>query len=116
MDENDFDKHQRIAASTAIYPEALQGTTLSISYVVMGLTGEAGEIANKYKKVLRDNNGELSESKTFELGDEIGDVLWYLAQLASEIGLSLSYIADQNSKKLLDRKDRNVLGGSGDKR
>jgi NTP pyrophosphatase (non-canonical NTP hydrolase) len=80
------------------------------------LCGEAGEIANKTKKVLRDDNGVISEKKKNELGAEIGDCLWYIAALCNDLGLNLGDIAQENLNKLNDRKNRGVIKGSGDTR
>jgi NTP pyrophosphatase (non-canonical NTP hydrolase) len=109
-----FTEYQVITASTAIYPG--QGTSLGLSYVTLGLVGEAGEIANKVKKVLRDDGGIVSEEKREAVLAELGDVLWYLARLADELDSSLEQSASENISKLLDRQTRGVLGGSGDTR
>jgi NTP pyrophosphatase (non-canonical NTP hydrolase) len=85
-------------------------------YPTLGLTGEAGEVAEKIKKVLRDKNGLIDKNTRRELKKELGDVLWYLANLATEIGLSLEEIARANLKKLASRKKRGKLHGSGDNR
>lgn len=102
----DFDKYQHAARQTAIYPDSSM-----VVYPALGLAGEAGEAANKVKKMLRDG-GNLRE----EVADEIGDVLWYCAALASDIGFSLNDIAKNNVKKLKDRQRRGKLQGSGDNR
>jgi NTP pyrophosphatase (non-canonical NTP hydrolase) len=112
----DFDSYQLATSDTAIYPGALEGNTDALTYVSLGLVGEAGEIANKVKKILRDKGGVVTEDDTLELSKELGDVLWYLARLADEIGYPLEYIAQSNVNKLADRKKRDVLGGSGDNR
>jgi NTP pyrophosphatase (non-canonical NTP hydrolase) len=83
---------------------------------VLGINGEAGEIAEKVKKIIRDKNGIMSQEDKVELGKELGDVLWYLAIFAQHLGLSLDDVADANLHKLADRKDRDVLSGSGDNR
>ena len=82
----------------------------------MGLVGEAGEVAEKVKKILRDNGGLIDEGRKKELSKELGDVLWYLAQVATELNLSLDDIACLNIEKLNSRKERDRLGGSGDNR
>lgn len=82
----------------------------------MGLVGEAGEIANKVKKIMRDEGGHVSMDKKSQLADEAGDVFWYLSQLASELGFNLEAIAKRNAAKLSDRAARGVLQGSGDNR
>lgn len=101
--------YQRAANETAIYPRGLD-------YPILGLAGEAGEICNKYKKVLRDNDGVISEDQEAELAKELGDVLWYVAQIATELNVDLDTVALVNLNKLNDRKGRGVLGGSGDNR
>lgn len=90
---------------TAIFP-ADQG----LAYTTLGLAGEAGEIANKVKKVIRDGRS------TDGIADELGDVLWYLAAVANELGADLGDIADANLAKLASRAKRGKLGGSGDNR
>lgn len=83
---------------------------------VLGINGEAGEVAEKVKKIIRDKNSEINAADKEELAKEIGDVLWYLAVLADYLGVSLDVIAEQNLQKLSSRKKRGVLGGSGDNR
>jgi NTP pyrophosphatase (non-canonical NTP hydrolase) len=106
MKLNDY---QNRANETAIYPEGL-------NYPILGLAGEAGEICNKYKKILRDKGGDVDVNDLDELAKELGDVLWYVAQIATELGTDLETVARVNLMKLGDRKDRGVLGGSGDER
>jgi NTP pyrophosphatase (non-canonical NTP hydrolase) len=93
-----------------VYPEA--GSNLT--YPALGLCGEAGEAAEKVKKAIRDDDGVLTEERREALAAELGDVLWYLAQLATEAGLDLDTIAASNLDKLLSRRARAVLHGSGD--
>jgi NTP pyrophosphatase (non-canonical NTP hydrolase) len=119
-----FDSYQDDAGTTAIYPEAGSEGNEAITYTVLGLIGEAGEIANKWKKFLRDTPIGISEADYNAALDrykatiqaELGDVLWYCARLASELGTSLGEVAAANYDKLNDRKSRNVLRGSGDDR
>jgi len=85
-------------------------------YPVLGLVGEAGEIANKLKKVARDGGGQMEAALGYDLADEDGDVLWYVARIARELKFSLGVVADDNINKLFSRKERGVLGGSGDNR
>ena len=106
-----FENYQEQAKQTAIYPDFAK-----ITYPALGLAGEAGEVANKAKKILRDNGGNVSDEARAAIGAEIGDVLWYLAALASDLNLNLNDLAEENIRKLLDRKSRNALQGSGDKR
>jgi NTP pyrophosphatase (non-canonical NTP hydrolase) len=108
-----FNYYQEETRETAIFPEIGGARFL---YPVMGLAGECGEILNKVKKIFRDRNGELSNDMREILADELGDVLWYLAQTAETLGLSLEDIAAMNLNKLQGRKSRGTLKGSGDKR
>jgi len=101
--------YQIQANETAIYPEGR-------NYPILGLAGEAGEICNKYKKILRDKGGDVDVNDLDDLAKELGDVLWYVAQIATELGTDLETVARVNIMKLGDRKDRGVLGGSGDDR
>lgn len=105
--EDAFDEYQETASSTAIYPEEFK-----IMYAALGLAGEVGETLNKIKKHYRDKTPLDRE----DLAAEIGDILWYVSALATDLKISLGYVATENLKKLQDRKDRNVLGGSGDDR
>ena len=108
----DFNTYQKESRKTVVYPSAGN----NMIYPTLGLTAEAGEVANKVKKVLRDNHGQFSEKNTADIAAEVGDVLWYCSQIATELGLSFDNIATQNLDKLFSRKDRGVLGGSGDER
>ncbi len=108
----EFNEYQKEARKTAVYPNI--GS--NFIYPTLGLCGESGEIAEKIKKVIRDDNGIITEEKRELLKKELGDVLWYISNLASELNVSLSEIAEENIKKLKDRQDRNVLKGSGDLR
>lgn len=108
----DFNTYQQKARETAIYPN--MGS--EFTYPALGLVGEAGEIANKLKKVIRDNDGVLTDKVRESVGDEIGDCLWYIAQLATEMGYDLDTLAKSNVNKLASRKERGVLSGAGDNR
>lgn len=110
-----FSDYQLATESTAIYPEAGTGSVMALAYVGLGL-GETGEVQGKLKKILRDSGGVISDDTRRELAKEIGDVLWYAARLADELDLSLEVIAQNNLDKLLSRKERGVLTGSGDNR
>jgi NTP pyrophosphatase (non-canonical NTP hydrolase) len=108
---SDFNSYQRSASGTAIYPEKHR-----ITYPALGMAGEAGEVANKVKKLIRDGPENRPETWREDIASEIGDVLWYCAALASDLNLSLGMIAAQNLIKLDKRKDKGTLGGSGDTR
>ena len=105
-----FNEYQEMAKSTAIYDNQHK-----ILYPALGLAGEAGEVANKVKKLIRDGYEENKDYRQ-TVASEIGDVLWYCAVLASDIGYELSDIAFSNTVKLQDRMNRGVIGGNGDTR
>ncbi len=107
-----FEEYQKQSRKTAVYPNLGD----NFIYPTLGLVGESGEIAEKIKKVIRDDKGIMSIEKKEDLKKELGDVLWYLAQLSTELNLNLNEVAEANIKKLSDRLDRGVLGGSGDNR
>ena len=108
---SDFNAYQRSASRTAIYPEEHR-----ILYPALGLAGEAGEVANKVKKLIRDGPDGRPDDWREQISSEIGDVLWYCAALATDLNLTLGMIAAQNEKKLSDRHKAGTLGGSGDER
>jgi NTP pyrophosphatase (non-canonical NTP hydrolase) len=108
----DLNAYQDAARLTALYPDVGNNPI----YPTLGLSGEAGEVADKVKKVLRDRNGQFDDSVRAEIALELGDVLWYVAQLASELGYELEDVANQNLQKLRDRSSRGQLKGSGDHR
>lgn len=87
-----------------------------VFHLILGLTGEAGEIAEKAKKIVRDKNSDFSQLDTADLTKELGDVLWYVAVLADHFDIPLEDVGAKNIAKLADRQKRNVLGGSGDNR
>ncbi|KON34684.1 hypothetical protein AC477_00115 [miscellaneous Crenarchaeota group-1 archaeon SG8-32-1] len=106
-----FDEYQSKARETAIYPN--KGNNLV--YPILGLNGEAGEVAEKLKKLIRDEHyADADFVKSID--KELGDVLWYIAAICSELGISMNGVAHRNIRKLEDRKVRNVLSGSGDNR
>ena len=108
---SDLDMYQQVAKQTAIYPREQ-----AIIYPTLGLTGEAGEVANKVKKIIRDGTNKNNENLVQEISAEIGDCLWYIAVLADDIGVKLSDIANSNLIKLANRKKNNTIHGSGDDR
>jgi len=105
-------EYQRDSRATAAYPDA----GANLTYPALGLAGEAGEVADHVKKVLRDDGGVVSEARRTALRAELGDVLWYLAQVTTEAGLDLETVAEENLAKLRSRQARGVLGGGGDER
>tara|TARA_R100001463_G_scaffold21607_1_gene51815 strand:- start:240 stop:635 length:396 start_codon:yes stop_codon:yes gene_type:complete len=108
---SDLDMYQQVAKTTAIYPREQ-----AIIYPTLGLTGEAGEVANKVKKIIRDGTNKNDEGLVQDLSAEIGDCLWYIAVLADDIGIKLSDIANINLEKLHKRKEKGTIHGSGDNR
>lgn len=107
-----FNEYQQIARSTAIYPNI----DSNYVYPLLGLVNEAGEVAGKFKKLQRDAGGVITPEFRTAIAHELGDVLWYLSNTASEMGLSLDNIAQMNIDKLQSRKERGTLQGSGDNR
>jgi len=108
----DLRTYQTRARETALYPQVGSNPI----YPTLGLCGEAGEVADNVKKVIRDRQGIFDAAVIDDLRLELGDVLWYVSQLASELGLDLDAIAEANLSKLASRAARNVIGGSGDRR
>jgi NTP pyrophosphatase (non-canonical NTP hydrolase) len=108
---SDLDMYQQVAKTTAIYPREQ-----AIIYPTLGLTGEAGEVANKVKKIIRDGSNSKDEKLVSEIKAEIGDCLWYIAVLADDFNIKLSDIASANLEKLATRKKNNTIHGSGDNR
>jgi len=108
----DFNEYQNKARQTAIYPDKDN----NFIYPTLGLVGEAGEVAEKMKKVIRDDGGIISEEKRIEIVKELGDVMWYIANLAKELNVDLEDVALANLEKLQSRKQRDQLHGSGDNR
>ena len=108
----DFNDYQVKSRKTVGYPAIGH----PVIYPTLGLVNEAGEVAGKIKKVFRDKNGEISEETRQALKAELGDVLWYTAQVATELNLSLDEIAEYNIVKLYDRLERGKIKGDGDNR
>ena len=110
-DQWNINYYQKQAVKTAIYPDSHQ-----IVYPALGLAGEAGEVCEKIKKVMRDKNGELTTKDRTLLISELGDVLWYVSALADELDVFLGDVALVNIEKLRGRQERDTLSGSGDER
>lgn len=104
--------YQEKSRKTAIYPNA----GANFIYPTIGLAGETGEVSEKIKKVIRDKGGIIDDETREAIKKELGDVLWYIAQLATELELSLDDIAENNIEKLYSRLDRGVINGNGDNR
>ena len=112
MQIDDFNTYQRESRKTW----SLINTDHAIVYPTLGLANEAGEVAGKVKKIFRDRGGVISEGDREALKQELGDVLWYLAQICTELDLSLQEVAEANLTKLFSRLERNAIGGDGDNR
>ena len=97
-----FEEYQQQAKQTALYPKRLN----NLEYPTLGLTGEAGEVANIVKKIQRDFGGEITDEIRVKLKDELGDVLWYISACADELGLTLEEIAEFNVEKLAKRHNK----------
>lgn len=112
MEKLTFDEYQKRSRKTAIYPQ--KGS--NFVYPTLGLAGETGEVVEKIKKVIRDKGGRIDEKSREAIKKELGDVLWYLSQLCTELGLSLEEVAKENLEKLFSRMERGKLHGEGDNR
>jgi len=108
----EINEYQKLAQMTAIYP----GKGENLTYPALGLNGEAGEVADKIKKVFRDNHGDFNQAKKEAIALELGDCLWYIADLAFELGYTLETVAIMNIAKLSSRAKRGLIGGDGDNR
>ena len=108
-------EYQKIIKKTAIYPKEV-----GVAYCAMGLTGEAGEVSDKIKKLYRDKSlfktKHIDAEDIISIAKELGDVLWYVTAMANEIGVPLGEIMQMNYDKLIKRRETNTLGGSGDDR
>lgn len=118
----ELNEYQKEAEKFAEYPEGyiIQENDVFVKtawvYPTLGLAGETGEVCDKLKKVIRDKNGVVDGFEKDEIKKELGDVLWYIAAIARELGITLQDVAETNILKLTSRKNRNVLHGSGDNR
>jgi len=110
-----LNEYQDRTFDTALYPGANEGTLDAIVYCALGL-GESGEVQGKVKKIIRDDKSEVTDDHRYAIAGELGDNLWYLARMAKEVGFSLDEIAQMNLEKLASRRERGVVGGSGDNR
>lgn len=108
-----FDEYQRHALKTAIYNG---DKMLDLCHWALGLSGESGEIAEKIKKIIRDQGADPSKIDRGDIKKELGDILWYIAVLAYELGIDLDEVASANVEKLANRQKRGVIAGSGDNR
>lgn len=111
-----FDDYQDQAISTLTGDHAYGDISSQLMAQVLGLVGESGEVAEKFKKIVRDKDGKLSPQDKQELLKELGDILWYVNAVSSLLGSSLAEVAENNLDKVLSRKERGVTKGSGDNR
>ena len=106
--------YQQICTETQIYPREH-----AVFYPALGLAGEAGEVANKIKKIMRDRKGDVNNlpgAVKDEIASELGDCLWYISALATDLGIGLDGVVVENIRKLQKRKEKGTIHGSGDKR
>ncbi len=112
----EFDDYQKRAKKYDQFDDTDDPKEVGLIEKVLGLPGEAGEVADKFKKVLRDKDGKITSLELEEIKKELGDVLWYLAAISRDLGISLSEVAEGNLEKLESRYQRGKIGGSGDNR
>lgn len=106
-----LDNYQMFVRSTKVYSKEYH-----LVYPILGLVNEAGEVAGKVKKLMRDDAGQLTQERFEDIVSELGDVLWYVTAVADDLGIALTDVFLQNYLKLKDRSQRGVLKGSGDNR
>jgi NTP pyrophosphatase (non-canonical NTP hydrolase) len=106
-----FDDYQVAAVRTAIYPDSIR-----ILYPALGLAGEAGEVANKVKKIYRDDGGQVTNHRRVQVAKELGGVLWYVAAVCTDLNLNMGDVARENAAILISRQQRGTLHGDGDER
>lgn len=111
-----FNTYQKFTNETAVYTGHGSATIQALSYVGLGLAGESGEVCEKLKKTIRDNNGIISDEIKSSLIKELGDVLWYIARLCEELQVNMQDVVETNVAKLLARKEQNKIHGNGDNR
>lgn len=114
-----LNEYQKKAHETASYPCGLiagDNTAVNYLYPALGLAEEAGEVAGKYAKAIRDNHGVIDHDREIAIVKELGDVMWFVAELATCLGVKLEDVAQKNLDKLASRKERGVIHGNGDDR
>jgi NTP pyrophosphatase (non-canonical NTP hydrolase) len=114
MDFNDYQKKAIVTDVLGGKPQPI--TSQAFFAQLLGLVGETGEIAEKFKKIYRDKNGEFGPNELQEVTKELGDIMWYISVVCTYLGISLQDVAELNIEKLKSRMQRNVLNGSGDNR
>jgi NTP pyrophosphatase (non-canonical NTP hydrolase) len=107
-----FSEYQKVSRKTALYPNKDN----NYIYPTLGLAGEAGEVSEKIKKIIRDKKGIVNDEDRRAIEKELGDVLWYISQLSTELNIDLEEVAKRNIEKLESRLERGTLSGSGDDR
>ena len=114
----DFNTYQKLAGKTDFHTSKKEKRIFGnlFAYPTFGITGEAGEMADKVKKIFRDHDGKLSPEMRHDLILELGDILWYMAKMARALGVTLDEVARRNINKINSRKKRGVIKGSGDHR
>lgn len=108
----EFSEYQKIALVQLVYPDIGK----NFAFPLIGMCGEVGEVADKFKKVMRDSDSVIDDETRIALIYELGDVLWYLMLCAAELGCDLEFVAKRNLDKLASRIERNAINGTGDKR
>ncbi len=111
-----FDEYQKQALTTAYTDPKYKDTLMDKTIWAMGVAGEAGEVVEKWKKMVAYNKGDINDEFLQDMKKELGDVVWYIAVLANSLGISFEEIMQLNVKKLQDRKKRDVIKGKGDNR
>lgn len=113
-----FDEYQKKAIQTELMEKSDELSANDPAFVakLLGLVGEAGEVSEKFKKIIRDKNGVITDVDKTEIAKELGDVLWYVSALAEYLGISLEDVAQKNIEKVFSRKKRGMSQGSGDNR
>ncbi len=111
-----FAFYEEKAEDTAVYPEAGSGSLRALTYLALGLAGEGGEVANKIKKIDRDDDGIITTTAVAAIMKELGDGLWYVASMCRELGVTMEEVATLNVLNLAGRKNRGTLHGNGDDR
>lgn len=113
-----LDEYQKQAITTELMkrPDQVKGTDPAFVAKILGLVGEAGEVSEKVKKIIRDHDGLITPSDKDEITKELGDVLWYISAVADYLEVSLDQVASNNLEKLFSRRDRGTSRGSGDNR
>ena len=111
-----IEDYSKQAITTLLGTHGLEDIDAKLVALVFGILGESGEVAEKFKKLIRDRQGKISEEDRQEILKELGDILWYINSVAHLLGSNLEEVANKNLQKLASRKERDALHGSGDNR